>query len=247
MTLLWHIVRKDARRLAIPLAAWAVLITAHQAAVWWLPQLPQDDRLGLQWMEWFTKMLFTLRLGIGYVLAAGIVMEDPAAGTNVFWKSLPVSGTRMFAAKALGCAVLLVIAPLLLGAPWWLLTSETGSGVPTMPAYLWQWHAAVAGLGMAVATFSGTANAFLGWTVGLPAGALAASIMVTEQKQFSPGVIRAALADAPRRMELAVAVIAVALLLAVAVRYQRRSLRVAGALVVGGMAAAALLVWQALG
>lgn len=247
MTLLWHIARKDARRLAIPLAVWAVLITAHQAAVWWLPQLPQDDRLRLQWMELFTKMLFALRLGIGYVLAAGIVMEDPAAGTNVFWKSLPVSGTRMFAAKALGCAVVLVIVPLLLGAPWWLLAGETGPGWATMPAHLWQWHAAVAGLGMAVATFSGTANAFLGWTVGLPAGALAVSIFVSEHRRVSPGIIRAALADAPRRMEMALAVIAVAVLLAVVARYQRRSLCVAGALVLGGIVTAAMLVLPVFG
>ncbi len=71
--------------------------------------------------------------------------------------------------------------------------------------------------------------------------------MVTEQKQFSPRLIRAALPDAPRQMELALAVIVVAVLFAVAARYQRRSLRVVGALLVGGIAAAAMLGLQVLG
>ena len=71
--------------------------------------------------------------------------------------------------------------------------------------------------------------------------------MVTEQKQFSPRLIRAALPDAPRQMELALAVIVVAVLFAVAARYQRRSLRVVGARLVGGIAAAAMLGLQVLG
>jgi hypothetical protein len=78
MNKLWHIVQKDARRLWLPLIVWGVLTTLQYGADWWWRHLPAEYLPWVRQVESFTLMLFTLRLGVSYILAAALVMDDPS-------------------------------------------------------------------------------------------------------------------------------------------------------------------------
>jgi hypothetical protein len=246
MRLAWHVVRKDARRLCLALVLWAVLITVQHAAEWWLQHLPADDKIRIQWMRWFTTMLFVLPVGIGYVLAAGIMMEDPAAGSTAFWKSRPISGARMLGAKVLGCAVLLIGLPALVGLPWQLggLERDTTPVVSFVGSI--RWHALAVAAGIVVASFSATAGKFLAWTVGLQVVSLSAAAILLEKNSPALSAIKAAAAMAPVRISAAVLVVAVALAVSVLARYQRRPPRAINSILAAGATGAVLLLLQVL-
>jgi hypothetical protein len=248
MSLAWQVVRKDARRLRLPLLAWACLITAQHAARWrLLHSIAADDRLQVQWMTWFVLVLACVGLGVGYVLAAGVVMEDPAAGSTAFWKSRPISGARMFGAKLLGCFVLLVIAPLVMGMPWWLAGSHgTGAGIATLSGALC-WHAVAAGAGVVVATFSATAGQFLAWTVGLQGVVLFALGSLWDRNSQSFSRLLASFHAAPLGIAAAVLMVTMALGAAVLASYQRRPPRTVYSILTVGAAGASMLLLQVLG
>lgn len=92
MKLIWHIIRKDLRRLASTYAGWAVAgiylifyreLNIVQRSIW--------DNLGI-------VALFTF-LALGIALIASIIQEDGSCGANEFWRTRPISAGRMLAAK----------------------------------------------------------------------------------------------------------------------------------------------------
>jgi hypothetical protein len=242
----WHVVRKDARRLWLPLAVWAFLITSQHAADWWLQHLPTGDRMKVEWMGWFAKMLFVLPVGIGYVLAAGIVMEDPAVGSTAFWKSRPISGSRMLGAKVLGCCILLIGPPLVLGMPWWIAGNGVDGSAAASIFGVIRWHALATGAGIMVASFSTTAGIFLAWTVGLQVASLVPAAAIMEKNSPSLSVITAAFKAAPLRISAAVLVVVVALAVSVLARYQRRPPRTVHSILAAGATGAVILLLQVL-
>ena len=107
-------VRKDLRRLAAPVACWL----AFQAGglVWFarapgfLPDDPNTWRFGLGlWVELSAWVQFLF----GALLTGVLVLEDPVRGSDVFWRTRPISGARLLAAKATAAGLLLVLAPVL--------------------------------------------------------------------------------------------------------------------------------------
>jgi hypothetical protein len=120
MKLTWHIVRKDFRRLALPLALWLVLTTGHTlllAAFWGDNQVSGEAFEGLRY---YASSVGALILGVGFVLAAWLVMEDGLVSTQAFWSTRPISGGRLLAAKALGAILMFSVAPVLVLLPLWI-------------------------------------------------------------------------------------------------------------------------------
>ncbi len=139
MRLVWHIVRKDLRRFALPIAVWLLTLTGPTILGLSTPKPEGHLALNLEMMLGAQKtavrfMDFALLL-FGYLLAGSIVLEDSLAGSAEFWKTRPVSGARLMAAKGLGAACVLVILPLIVltfvwcanGFGWADLTAATGS------------------------------------------------------------------------------------------------------------------------
>lgn len=128
MNAVWLMVRKDLRRLAAPVACWL----AFQAGglVWFaqapgfLPDDPNTWRFGLGlWVELSAWVQFLF----GALLTGVLVLEDPVRGSDVFWRTRPISGARLLAAKATAAGLLLVLAPVLvLGVVWAGLGFERG-------------------------------------------------------------------------------------------------------------------------
>jgi hypothetical protein len=115
MNLIWHIVRKDFRRLRLPLALWLVLLLGMSA---WAT--------GQSYARWEGEYFRSLGFGtfvqmlIAYVLAAWLVLEDDLVGTQAFWQTRPVSGARLLAAKSLGALLMLGVLPVGVLTPIWL-------------------------------------------------------------------------------------------------------------------------------
>ncbi|HVS52532.1 MAG TPA: hypothetical protein VHD62_09265 [Opitutaceae bacterium] len=116
MKLIWHIAKKDLRRMALPAGLWVAFIVGSaiwfrtasagtgiqsgEAMVGWLPMM----RI---WAQLFTIAQFI----IGYLLAGALVLEDPVIGTDTFWLTRPIANARLLVAKLLAVALLFVVAP----------------------------------------------------------------------------------------------------------------------------------------
>ena len=120
MSLVWHIVCKDGRRLAGPLALWLVLLLAHTLFV-----LGWDGVAGIgapefEGRRYFVNTCGAMIMGIGFILAAWLVMEDSLVSTRAFWPTRPISGARLLAAKVLGAGLFLSVLPVAVLVPVWL-------------------------------------------------------------------------------------------------------------------------------
>jgi hypothetical protein len=170
MKLIWHIVKKDLRRLWLPVALWALLVAA-QIGVGMNLLLSQ----GTADVEWFTQMsvysvmLLTLDLLFAYVLVAALVQDDSLVGTNLFWRTRPISGRRLLGAKLLAAAIMFGALPTLIWLPWWLSCGygwrEVAGAIPEILGE----HAVAVMAGLLVAVLTDTLGRFLGWTIILAA------------------------------------------------------------------------------
>lgn len=125
MSLVWHIVRKDFRRLRWPLLLWLLLPLAH-----WM-MLSQASRTGgdpaeFGGMSTLSNTWMGLTWGVGLILATWLVMEDGLVSTKAFWRTRPVSGGRLLAAKVLGAILMFGVLPVAVMTPVWLAGGFSG-------------------------------------------------------------------------------------------------------------------------
>ena len=125
MKLTWHIVRKDLRRLAWPVAAWVAFVVV--AAIWFggshMPTeaVPAHDLY--RWiggLSMFAGWAVGMQIVTGFLLAGHLVLEDTVVGTTAFWLTRPLTRGRLLAAKITAGGLLLVVAPTLALVPVWL-------------------------------------------------------------------------------------------------------------------------------
>ncbi|MDI1251140.1 MAG: hypothetical protein PSV13_19920 [Lacunisphaera sp.] len=119
MSLIWHIVQKDFRRLWLPLTLWLVLLLAHTALLA-MKADPNASAASYEGLYYFANTCGVIVAAVGFILAAWIVMEDSLVDTSAFWVTRPISGARLLAAKALGAFLLLSVLPALVLTPVWL-------------------------------------------------------------------------------------------------------------------------------
>lgn len=108
MKLIWHLIRKDTRRLRLALILWAGLVATGVA----LALASLHVKAGTSWD--LERALLALNLSWGvdlvvaYVLAAAVVLEDSPTESTGFWITRPIAGWRLLAAKVAS-----------VGAGWW--------------------------------------------------------------------------------------------------------------------------------
>lgn len=120
MSLVWHIVRKDFRRLAGPLALWLLLLLGHVSLLFvWEGQVDSNSA-ALEGKRYFVSTCGAIVLGVGFILAAWLVMEDSLVSSTAFWRSRAISGTRLLAAKTLGALLMFGVLPAVVLTPVWL-------------------------------------------------------------------------------------------------------------------------------
>lgn len=120
MNLVWHIIRKDFRRMAGPLALWLVLLLGHVSLLFvWEGQMGSNPA-ALEGKRYFVNTCGTIVLGVGFILAAWLVMEDSLVSTTAFWRTRAISGARLLVAKTLGALLMFSVLPALVLTPVWL-------------------------------------------------------------------------------------------------------------------------------
>lgn len=125
MSLIWHMAKKDIRRMAVPVAVWIVLIVAPTIALVAVPPPVEGNTASA--INWWPNILqawiyafSAVQWLIGYVLAGALVLEDPLTGTTAFWTTRPIANARLLAAKLLAATVLFLVAPALALLPVWV-------------------------------------------------------------------------------------------------------------------------------
>ena len=139
MNLVWHIAKKDLRRLAIPVGVWLAFILiptiAFRLAA---PEIEGHAASTIDmWRGFFSiwsRLLEAIQLVIAFVLAGTLVLEDPIVGTSSFWATRPIHGGQLLAAKLLAALLLLVATPILLLMPVWL---ASGFGARDLVVAAW--------------------------------------------------------------------------------------------------------------
>ena len=120
MNLTWHIVKKDLRALRWPLLVWVALIAAKLSiGIVILTIDGAGDGKLFETLDALSKLLAGLEC-FGVVLVAALVQEDMLVGTTAFWRTRPISGGRLLAAKLLGLFVIFGVLPVLVTLPWWI-------------------------------------------------------------------------------------------------------------------------------
>ena len=108
---LWHILRKDLRRLRWPLIAWILIVIARMVVATAGAAATFGD-LGLQMAMDNLAVLVTVsdRLMLA-LLVSWLVHDEPLVGVDAFWLTRPIDPRHLTAAKLMFAAVFLVAAP----------------------------------------------------------------------------------------------------------------------------------------
>lgn len=137
--LTWHMAAKDLRQMAPVTAVWLTFVVAA-ALVVRLAAIPNDVALAGDVRSWMNgmRLLQGFLSGSGALLAvllmAQLVQEDSLIGTEAMWLTRPISSGRLLAAKLLGAAVMLIVAPVVGLVPIWL---ASGFSVSELASTAW--------------------------------------------------------------------------------------------------------------
>ncbi|HET7537240.1 MAG TPA: hypothetical protein VFJ90_12345 [Candidatus Didemnitutus sp.] len=165
MSLTWHIVLKDFRRLKLGLAIWTIMI---------IGQIFVAERMfstAAFAPGWFEKQEITLMLAIlvgdvfAFFLSAAIVLEDSLVGTRMFWVTRPISGGRLLAAKSLAVLLAVVLWPLAIALPWWIYCGFGFEQLLQAIRFVLLNQGALAVIAMMLSALSGEGSRFLLWTL----------------------------------------------------------------------------------
>jgi hypothetical protein len=134
VNLTWHIVRKDLRRFAWPVAAWLGLSGIAAAGMGMSAWVPEKVLMAeaAEWLRGLrSSMMLVAVVGTSAVvlLAGALVHEDRVVGSTSFWLTRPMAGGRLLRAKLLAALLLLVVAPALAGVPLWWWAGFSGEEV----------------------------------------------------------------------------------------------------------------------
>lgn len=121
MNLIFAVVKKDARALAGRMAWWLGLMILKLGVGAWLFLSPDVTRAMFDAAGYALIVLALTEGALLFLLAALLVREDAPVGANTFWRTRPLSGARLLAAKVTGAFFLLVLPAIVTSVPWWLL------------------------------------------------------------------------------------------------------------------------------
>ncbi|MDI1334841.1 MAG: hypothetical protein PSU94_01550 [Lacunisphaera sp.] len=174
MNLTWHIVKKDIRRLRIPLLLWIALM-AGQFILSMLILHREDENLTdlvnqIQAFDAFHEILWAMQLLACYVLSAWLIHEDALTGSPSWWMTRPISGARLLRAKLLGLVLIFCVLPALVALPWWLFCGFGPAEIFRAALEVMGWHAALVTVALVIAVVTEGAARFLFYTLVLTAG-----------------------------------------------------------------------------
>lgn len=120
MNLTWHLIKKDLLCLRLPALLWVAVLAGQ---VYVSNSLLSTRSLDLNWfyrMGGYSGLLEVGGLLVTYLLVALLILDDPLAGTTMFWVTRPIKGGRLLCAKLFVAFLLFGLLPLLVWFPWFL-------------------------------------------------------------------------------------------------------------------------------
>jgi hypothetical protein len=240
MNLIWHLARKDLRRLRIPGAIFLVLLVCK--LLLGLQILDVVDQHQFATLRDHLKVALMAETIFGYVLVAAIIQEDPLVGSRAFWMTRPISGLQLLAAKLLVLLLIVVLLPALVMLPWWLACDLNPRGLlaAVSGTLFIQTLIVLAGLPFAVLT-SNLAR-YIACTAGVFATLFAAKLLLQRAGWATPAM----LPDAIESRSTAITLIMCATVLLVVIHQYRtrRTFRSAAIVATGlSLAFAANIAW----
>ncbi len=119
MKLILNIVAKDVRRLRwAVMAVWAVTAAKFGFGWWLLLHGPTDLAVWRNFPR-LVVALVALEAVLAWLVTGLLVLEDPLVGTEPAWRTRPIAGRRLLAAKVMGAGVMLCGPVVVFGLPWW--------------------------------------------------------------------------------------------------------------------------------
>ncbi len=106
MKLVWHIVRKDFRRLRLYLAGWLGLVILMLIVTGIGPHLQERTQVLLFFMG---PLLPVAKIFLVALIVSSLVQNDTPVGSTAFWLSRPVSGGTLLVSKTLFLVVTLIL------------------------------------------------------------------------------------------------------------------------------------------
>lgn len=243
MNLTLHIVKKDFRRLLVPLVLWALLLVAQILIG---VRLLRGDGDNLEWfgrMGLYGQLFFALDLLVSYVLVASLIHEDPVMGSRMFWLTRPISGARLLGAKLLAVALMFGVLPLLIWLPWWLACGYGWHDVAAAAYETLVWKTMVVVPALLLAILTDHFSRYLVWTLAMILVLALAGAVVSASLPLLPQWQAGGLGETRVRLALFVIVTDAA----VVVGHQFITRQIVRSFVIGGaglvLAALVVILW----
>lgn len=241
MNLTGHIVEKDLRRLVWPWAGWMALVAA--STVWirlvgWdgaNREIAEVERW-IGTVGWVTQIVGFSLFALQVALIGALVLEDRTTGSDGWWMTRPLSGGRLLTAKLVTATALFIVAPLALTVG----LSGVGNVGPATVGSLVSgtfWNAGWVLLAVVLAALTAHLGQ-MAFAVAAWSGLMWAAVLGLAVAGKNPGIADPALLQA--RVELASLWPWAAMLMALGWQYRTRRTRGSWAVVVAGLAAAAV-------
>ena len=159
MSLTWHIVRKDLRRMALPVGLW---VAFGMTAMIWLGAMHMDEdavRAGdfYRWISGvggFTAWANVMQIVTAALLAAHLLQDDGCVGSEGFWLTRPIARGRMLVAKLIAGGLLLVLAPVVALTPVWLVNGFSAGEVAMAGGEFAVWQIVIVVIAFAIAALT---------------------------------------------------------------------------------------------
>jgi hypothetical protein len=120
MSIIFHLLSKDLRRMAPTAVVYAALVAVQPAAAIWYMHGGVETPGNYAFFRAVSVAGVLLDLIIGLMFACSLIQEDPPRDPGSFWVTRPVSGLVLFAEKLIAGLLLVVLLPLLVYLPWWV-------------------------------------------------------------------------------------------------------------------------------
>ena len=171
MKLVWHIFKKDLRRLALPLVLWGAVIFM-QFVAWRMARTEVDDHTE-HVPPHLVMVLWVLHLVAAWLIVPQLMRDDPLIGDRAGWRVRPISGARLLAAKLFGLLVMLCLWPSLLTVPWWSEFGFSAAEIARAVAVNVLGMATFTGLALMIAVLTENLARYVAWSLVMLVAALA--------------------------------------------------------------------------
>ncbi len=235
MNLVWHIVRKDLRRLWPWLALFLCAIVTRYALGWHIEHHDRPTPILFQRAEIAEALLLGFQLLVGAFFAAQLVHQDTTNNDRAFWITRPIAGFRLLAAKTIALLLALGVLPAIAVLAWWWLHDFRAFEImASLPAFIAR-QAALIACSFAVAIFTRDIGGFI---LTALATALVLWFQIAADVRWTPAV-----ADGVEQSHIVLCLLIAALAVAVCawLKYQRSHPRAPRAVILASLVTASAI------